>query len=86
MKYAASLGLTQVHDMCSWDDLLTFRRNKDVLTLRIKGYTWYENWNDLKMLINSEGIGGHVKMEWSKSYGRWFTWLKNSMDAQSLPR
>ena len=64
MKHAASLGLTQVHDMCSWDDLLTFRRNKDVLTLRIKGYTWYENWNDLKMLINSEGIGDDM-LRWN---------------------
>ena len=57
MKHAASFGVTQVHDMCSWDDLLTYKRNKDKLTLRIKAYTWYENWNNLIDLIKSDGAG-----------------------------
>ena len=36
MNYASSQGITQIHDMATWDDLQTFRRNKDKLTLRIK--------------------------------------------------
>ena len=46
MDYALSLGITQVHDMGSWTDLETYRRNhsKENLKIRIKIYPWYTNW------------------------------------------
>ena len=60
MNYASSLGITQIHDMATWDDLQTFRRNKDKLTLRIKAYTWYEDWEKLIDLIDTYGIGDNI--------------------------
>ena len=54
MNYASSLGITQIHDMATWDDLQTFRRNKDKLTLRIKAYTWFEDWEKLIDLIDTK--------------------------------
>jgi len=36
MNYASSQGITQIHDMATWDDLQTFRRNKDKLTKRLE--------------------------------------------------
>ena len=60
MNYASSQGITQIHDMATWDDLQTFRRNKDKLTLRIKAYTWYEDWEKLIGLINTHGVGDDI--------------------------
>ena len=60
MNYASSQGITQIHDMATWDDLQTFRRNKDKLTLRIKAYTWYEDWEKLIGLIDAHGIGDDI--------------------------
>ena len=34
MNYASSQGITQIHDMATWDDLQTFRRNKNKFTER----------------------------------------------------
>ena len=31
MKHAASVGITQIHDMCSWEDLETFKKIKMTL-------------------------------------------------------
>ena len=64
MKHAASVGVTQVHDMCTWDDLQTYKRNKDKLTLRIKAYTWYEDWKNLINLIEAEGVGDDM-LRWN---------------------
>ena len=49
MEYALSLGITQVHDMGSWKDLETYRRNhnKGNLKIRIKIYPWYTNWRNI---------------------------------------
>ena len=83
MKYAASFGITQVHDMCSWDDLLTYKRNKDKLTLRIKAYTWYENWNNVIDLIKSDGVGDNmlrwdgIKAMVDGSLGSRTAWMHN---------
>ena len=60
MNYASSQGITQIHDMASWDDLQTFRRNKNKLTLRIKAYTWYEDWEKIIDLIDRHGIGDNI--------------------------
>ena len=90
MKHAASFGVTQVHDMCSWDDLLTYKRNKDKLTLRIKAYTWYENWNNLIDLIKSDGAGDDmlrgdgIKAMVDGSLGSRTAWMHNHyLDAVS---
>jgi len=57
MRHAASVGITQIHDMCQWIDLETYRENKNSLTLRIYALPWYTNWKKLITLINNEGIG-----------------------------
>lgn len=46
MKHANSLGLTSVHDMCSFDDLEVFRRAEadGALTLRITAYLSVDDW------------------------------------------
>ncbi len=64
MKYAASLGITQVHDMCSWDDLETYIRNKNNLTLRIYAIPWYTNWK--KIIKHNEKNGpGDYMLRWN---------------------
>ena len=59
MEYALSLGITQVHDMGSWKDLETYRRNheKDNLKIRIKIYPWYTNWRDIIKYVEDYGPG-----------------------------
>ncbi len=64
MEYAAELGVTQVHDMCSWEDLETYMRNKDKLSLRIYAIPWYTNW---KKLIdhNTQNGPGDDMLRWN---------------------
>jgi len=57
MKHAASVGITQIHDMCSWEDLNIYRENKYSLTLRIYALPWYTNWKKLIRLIKEDGYG-----------------------------
>ena len=57
MKHAASVGITQIHDMCSWEDLNIYRENKYSLTLRIYALPWYTNWKKLIRLIEEDGYG-----------------------------
>ena len=59
MDYALSLGITQVHDMGSWTDLETYRRNhsKENLKIRIKIYPWYTNWKNIIKYIQDYGPG-----------------------------
>ena len=64
MKHAASVGITQIHDMCSWEDLETFKKNKNDLTLRIYAIPWYTNWERLIKLINEEGVGDDI-LRWN---------------------
>ena len=64
MKQAASFGITQIHDMCSWKDLETFKKNKKDLTLRIYAIPWYTNWEKLIKMINKEGVGDDI-LRWN---------------------
>lgn len=59
MEYALSLGITQVHDMGSWKDLETYRRNhnKSNLKIRIKIYPWYTNWRNIIKYVENYGPG-----------------------------
>ena len=59
MEYALSLGITQVHDMGSWKDLETYRRNhnKGNLKIRIKIYPWYTNWRNIIKYVEDYGPG-----------------------------
>ena len=61
---ANSFGITQIHDMCDFNDLKFYIRNKDKLTLRIKVYTWYEEYKDLIRLIKNKGIGDDL-LSWN---------------------
>lgn len=73
MDHAISLGLTQVHDMGSWKDLKTYRRNHDAgkLKLRIKIFPWYTNWKNIIRYVKENGPGDD-----------WLRWdgLKGMMD------
>ena len=64
MKHAASVGITQIHDMCSWKDLNTYRENKNSLTLRIYALPWYTNWKRLIQLVREDGYGDNY-LRWS---------------------
>ena len=64
MKYASSVGITQIHDMCSWEDLNTYRKNKNSLTLRVYALPWYSNWKKLIELVNKEGYGDDL-LRWN---------------------
>ena len=72
-EYALSLGVTQVHDMGSWTDLQTYKRNhsKDELNIRIKIYPWYTNWKDIIQNVRQNGTGD----EWLRWDG-----IKGMMD------
>ena len=50
-EYALSLGVTQVHDMGSWTDLETYKRNhnKGDLNIRIKIYPWSVSYTHLTL-------------------------------------
>ena len=73
MDYALSLGVTQVHDMGSWRDLETYKRNyiKNKLKIRVKIYPWYTNWKKLIDYVEDNGPGDD-----------WLRWdgLKGMMD------
>ena len=57
--HALSLGVTQVHDMGSWSDLETYKRNhnKGDLHIRIKIYPWYTNWKQIIEHVRQNGPG-----------------------------
>ncbi|MFL3008388.1 MAG: amidohydrolase [Candidatus Neomarinimicrobiota bacterium] len=59
MDYALSLGITQIHDMGSWRDLETYKRNHDQgkLKIRIKIYPWYTDWKKIIKYVNKNGYG-----------------------------
>ena len=64
MSYAASIGVTQIHDMCSWEDLQTYARNKEKLTLRIYALPWYTNWKKIIKYNDDNGFGDD-KLRWN---------------------
>ena len=59
MRHAASLGVTQVHDMGTWDDLAAGRRAsaKGALLLRIYAFVPLDTWPRLAELVKNEGRG-----------------------------
>lgn len=64
LEYASSVGITQIHDMCSWEDLETYRKNKNTLTLRVYALPWYSNWKKLIALVKEEGYGDDL-LRWN---------------------
>ncbi|MBA66004.1 MAG: amidohydrolase [Candidatus Marinimicrobia bacterium] len=100
MDYALSLGLTQVHDMGSWDDLQTYKRNHDKgeLKIRVKIYPWYTNWKRIIEYVKRNGRGDDwlrwdgIKGMMDGSLGSRTAWMHkpylhdiNSNDKESLP-
>mgnify|MGYP003323913895 CR=1 FL=1 len=75
MEHALSKGITQVHDMGSgsWCDLAVYKRSLDKgnLKLRVKLFTWYENWRDILSYVEKNGSGN----DWLKWNG-----IKGMMD------
>ena len=73
MDYALSLGITQVHDMGSWQSLETYKRNhkNGRLKLRIKIFPWYTNWKNIIANVRNNGPGD----EWLRWDG-----IKGMMD------
>ena len=73
MNLALSKGITQVHDMGSWEDLKTYKRSYDAgsLKIRVKLFTWYENWRDILKYVAQNGPGD----DWLKWNG-----VKGMMD------
>ena len=73
MDYALSLGITQVHDMGTWETLETYKRNhkNGHLKLRIKIFLWYTNWEKIIQNVQDNGPGD----EWLRWDG-----IKGMMD------
>ena len=73
MDYALMCGITQVHDMCSWEDLLTYRKVETAGEFRMRIYAapWWTNWKKQIDYITEYGTGN-----------RWLQWpaLKGMMD------
>ena len=84
MIHAASLGLTQVHDMCSWDDLETYIRNKENLSLRIYALPYYTHWKEHKAYVEENGFGDDtlrwngIKAMLDGSLGSGTAWMHTS--------
>ena len=59
MNHAISLGVTQVHDMGSWEDLQTYIRNhkNGNLKIRIKIYPWYTSYKSVIQYVKQNGSG-----------------------------
>ena len=59
MDYALSLGITQIHDMGSWQSLETYKRHhkNGRLKIRIKIYPWYTNWKNIITNVRNNGPG-----------------------------
>ncbi len=83
MEFAASQGITQVHDMCTWDDLKIYRKanKRGEVKTRINAYVWYTNFEKLLDLIESKGKGdnwvkwGGVKAMVDGSLGSRTAWM-----------
>ena len=73
MDYALMCGITQVHDMCSWEDLLTYRKVEAAgeFKMRIYAAPWWTNWKKQIDYIAEYGTGN-----------RWLQWpaLKGMID------
>ena len=73
MDYALMSGVTQVHDMCSWEDLLTYRQVEASGEFRMRIYAapWWTNWKNQIDYIAEHGTGN-----------QWLQWpaLKGMID------
>lgn len=65
MDYAASIGVTQVHDMCKWNGFETYVRNKEKLSLRIYALPRFTHFNTLLDYKRQHGTGDG----WLRWYG-----------------
>lgn len=85
MDHALSNGVTQVHDMCSWEDLETYARagERGVLKIRIRAYPWYTNLERLSRYIAEHGTGNDwlqwngIKAMVDGSLGSRTAWMYN---------
>lgn len=83
MKLAAERGVTQIHDMCVWRDLETYRtaHQRNELSLRIYAFVWYTDWERLAAFIGRNGRGdrwlrwGGVKVILDGSLGSRTAWM-----------
>ncbi|MFQ6616267.1 MAG: amidohydrolase, partial [Fidelibacterota bacterium] len=83
MEFAASQGITQIHDMCVWRDLETYRRahDRNDLTLRVYAFVWYTDWERLISFVEKNGRGdswlrwGGVKAILDGSLGSQTAWM-----------
>jgi hypothetical protein len=73
MHYAASLGVTQVHSMGTWEDFATFRRARarGTMITRVRAYVPMPTWRQLADTVLAVGRGD-----------AWLSWggLKGYMD------
>ena len=73
MQHAASLGVTTVHVMGSWDDFATFRRARarNAMITRVRAYVPLDTWRRLADTVRVAGRGDN-----------WLNWggLKGFMD------
>lgn len=83
MDYAASIGITQVHDMCSWDDFEMYVRNKNQLSLRIYALPWFTHYEKLIEYKMQHGPGDDwlrwhgIKAMLDGSLGSRTAWMHN---------
>ncbi len=92
MDYALSLGITQVHDMGSWQSLQTYKRNhnKGRLKLRIKVFPWYTNWENIIDNVQNNGPGDDwlrwdgIKAMMDGSLGSRTAWMHEPYLADAL--
>lgn len=83
MDFAVSRGVTQVHDMCSWEDFNTYRRADAAgkLKLRVYAVPWYTNWERLIAFTEENGKGnqwlrwGGIKAMMDGSLGSRTAWM-----------
>ena len=66
MKYAASQGVTGVHDMGSWDGLAAYERAKsrDALTLRVRAFVPLSTVDRLAAFVDERGGTGDDLLSW----------------------
>jgi len=92
MDYALSLGITQVHDMGSWQSFQTYKRNhnKGRLKLRIKVFPWYTNWKNIIANVKNNGPGDDwlrwdgIKAMMDGSLGSRTAWMHEPYLADAL--
>lgn len=83
VDFIVSQGVTEIHDMCSWDNLQTYIRNYQTgrFKIRIRAHIWYTNWEQLSRYISEHGRGdswlwwGGIKAMIDGSLGSRTAWM-----------